>query len=185
MVMLLVLLLLTICFLVYWFIRHRYSYFLRRSIPSPPISSLIYGHLFELWSADSYSEQLRTWSSQYGPVYGVFEGLRPVYVVSDLDFIQEVFVSQFTRFCARRRLFIHRILGDRQLNVFGSRIAEQWTRQRKILNPTYSISKMKQLLPTLQVCTDVFMEKLTLTIPTESINIQELYLRLAMDIICE
>jgi hypothetical protein len=44
---------------------------------------------------------------------------------------------------------------------------------------------MKQLLPTLQVCTDVFMEKLTLTIPTESINIQELYLRLAMDIICE
>jgi cytochrome P450 len=99
--------------------------------------------------------------------------------------IQEVFVSQFARFCARRMLFIHRILGMRQLNVFGARFIEQWTRQRKILNPTYSISNMKQLLPTLQACTSVFMEKLTSTIPNELINIQERYLRLAMDIICE
>ncbi|CAF1044944.1 unnamed protein product [Adineta steineri] len=150
----------------------------------PPVSSLIYGHLSQLWSADSYSKQLRKWSLQYGSIYGLFEGFRPVYVVSDLEFIQEVFISQFTRFCARRMLFIHRMLGDRQLNVFGARSIEQWTRQRRILNPTYSISKMKQLLPTLESCTDIFIEKLTSTISNEIINIQEFYLRLSMDIIC-
>jgi hypothetical protein len=41
--------------------------------------------------------------------------------------IQEVFVSQFARFCARRMLFMHRILDMRQLNVFGARFVEQWT----------------------------------------------------------
>jgi cytochrome P450 len=167
------------------YIRHRFSYFSRRSIPSPPISSLIYGHLSKLWSVQSYSQQLRAWSSQYGSVYGLFEGVRPVYVVSDLDFIQDVFVSQFAHFSARRMLFIHRILGVRQLNVFGARFTEQWTRQRRILNPTYSISKMKQMLPTLQACTNVFMEKLASTISNEFINIQDLYLRMTLDIICE
>ena len=184
-ILLVFLLFLTICFLTCCYIHHRLSYFSRCSIPSPPISSLIYGHLSQLWSAHSYSKQLQTWSSQYGPIYGLFEGLRPVYVVSDLNFIQEVFVSQFTRFSARRMLFIHRILGTRQLNVFGARSVEQWARQRRILNPTYSVSKMKQLLPTLQACTNVFMEKLTSVTPTESINIQELYLGLTMDVICE
>ncbi len=99
-----------------------------------------------------------------------------MYVVSDLDVIQQVFVSQFARFSTRRMLFIH---------VFGARFAGQWTQQRRILNPTYSISKMKQLLPTLQACTNVFIEKLASTKPTELINIQELYLCLTMDIICE
>ena len=185
MVMLLVLSLFTLVFLACCYIRHRFSYFSRRSIPSPPISSLIYGHLSKLWSAQSYSQQLRTWSSQYGSIYGLFEGIRPVYVVSDLDFIQEVFVSQFANFSARRMLFIHRTLGIKQLNVFGARFTEQWARQRRILNPTYSKSKMKQMLPTIQACTDVFIEKLTSTVSNEFISIQDLYLRMAIDIFCK
>ena len=60
-----------------------------------------------------------------------FKSLRPVYVVPDLNFIQEVFVSQFTRFSARRMLFIHRILGTRQLNVFEARSVEQWAQQQR------------------------------------------------------
>jgi hypothetical protein len=127
MVMLLVLLPLAIFFLVCCYISSFFLFF-ACSIPSPPISSLIYGQLSQLWSARSYSQQLRIWSSQYGFVYGLFEGLRPVYVVSDLDVIQEVFVSQFARFCAGRMLFMHRILGMRQLNVFGAHFVEQRTR---------------------------------------------------------
>ncbi|CAF1128494.1 unnamed protein product [Adineta steineri] len=80
-------------------------------------------------------------------VNGLFEGFRLVYVVSNLEFMQEVFVSQL-------------------------RSIEQWTRQRRILNPT------------LESCTDIFIEKLTSTISNEIINIQEFYLRLSMDIVC-
>ena len=186
MTMVFILLILIFVILVCCLIHHRFSYFSRRSIPSPPLSSLIFGHLSKLWSAHSYSDQLRTWSRQFGPVYGLFEGLRPLYVISDIDFVQEVFVSQFTRFCARRTPLLTRVLGNQRLHVLAANSAEQWKRHRTVLNPTFTGSKLRRLIQTVESCMDAFMEKLTetMTAPT-SINIYAMYERLTMDVICE
>ena len=174
-----------IVFLVVCVIYHRFSYFSNRGIPSPPISSIVYGHLVDLWSAKSYSEQLREWTRQYGSVYGLFEGIRPVYVTSDIKFMEEIFIGQFTRFYSRRVTLANRILGKENFNVLSANVAQLWKKQRKILNPTFSAAKMKRLLPTVETCVNIFIDKLSST-PTDSIiNIYEIYKRLTMDVICK
>ena len=101
MIPLCIILIIVITILIICLIYHRLNYFYRRSIPSPPIRSLIFGHLYDLWSVPLYSEQLRQWSKKYGSIYGLFEGTRPLYVLSDVKLIEEVFVKQFHRFHSR------------------------------------------------------------------------------------
>ena len=172
-------------FLIIYFIYDRFCYFSNRSIPSPPISSIIFGHLSDLWSAKLYSQQLYKWTGQYGSVYGLFEGIRPVYVISDIKVIEEIFVTQFSRFYSRRTTLANRTLGKEHFNVFSANIAHLWKKQRKILNPTFSAAKMKRLLPTVETCINVFMERLALTSTEATINIYEIYKRLTMDVICK
>jgi cytochrome P450 len=177
----LLLLLGLVLFVVVYLIYNRFCYFSNRSIPSPPISSLIFGHLPELWSAKLYSEQIQKWSRQYG----LFEGTRPVYVISDIKFIEEVFITQFARFYSRGPHLGSEILGHEYDNLLSTNTAQIWKRQRKILNPTFSGAKMKRLLPTVQICVHIFMEKIK-TIPNETIiNIYEMYKRLTIDVICK
>jgi cytochrome P450 len=181
----LILLIFILLFLIVYLIYKRFCYFSNRSIPSPPISSLIFGHLTDLWSAKLYSEQLQKWTRQYGSVYGLFEGTRPVYVTSDINFIEEVFITQFARFYSRGPHLASDILGREYDNVLSTNIAKTWKRQRKILNPTFSGAKMKRLLPTVETCVNIFMERLAL-IPNETIiNIYEMYKRLTIDVICK
>ena len=174
-----------ILFLVVYLIYNRFCYFSNRSIPGPPISSIIFGHLSDLWSANSCSEQLRKWTRQYGSVYGIYEGTRPVYVVSDINFMEEVFIKQFSRFYARRTRVANHLLGKEYSNLLSANIADLWKRQRKILNPTYTSAKMRRLLPTIQTCVNLFMERLSLTKDGTIINIYQMYKRLTMDTICK
>jgi cytochrome P450 len=174
-----------ILFIVVYWIYHRFCYFANRAIPSPPISSIIFGHLTDLWSAKSYSEQLRQWTHQYGSVYGLFEGTRPVYVISDIKFMEEIFITQFARFYSRRTSLANRILGEEHFNVLSANVAQLWKKQRKILNPTFSGAKMKRLLPTVETCVNIFIGILS-SIPHDAIiNIYEIYKRLTMDVICK
>jgi cytochrome P450 len=185
MVIISILLICIILFLVVYLLYNRFCYFSNRSIPSPPIPSILFGHLSDLWSAKSYSEQLRKWTRQYGSVYGLFEGTRPVYVVSDVTFIEEIFVKQFARFHSRRMSLINRVLGKERFNVLSANISQLWKKQRKILNPTFSGAKMRRLLPTVDTCVNIFIEKLAQTMDGTIFNIYEIYKRLTMDVICK
>jgi hypothetical protein len=68
-----------------WTMNSLYNYFKRHGIPSPPHRSF-FGHYKELWSSKSFSKLIQQWTRQYGSIYGIFEGTRPMYVVSDVDF---------------------------------------------------------------------------------------------------
>ncbi|CAF4852218.1 unnamed protein product [Rotaria socialis] len=145
----------------------RYCYFSNRSILCPPISSLIFDHLSNVWSASSYSEQLHKWGLQCSSVYGIFEGVRPVYVVSDTNPI----------------IRSNRLLGQDRLHVFATNSNEQWKRQRTILNPTFSTSKMKRLLPMMNSSINIFIAQLFMKTNENKINILDFYKRLTIDII--
>ncbi|CAF3694253.1 unnamed protein product [Rotaria socialis] len=147
----------------------RYCYFSNRSILCPPISSLIFDHLSNVWSASSYSEQLHKWGLQCSSVYGIFEGVRPVYVVSDTNPI----------------IRSNRLLGQDRLHVFATNSNEQWKRQRTILNPTFSTSKMKRLLPMMNSSINIFIAQLFMKTNENKINILDFYKRLTIDIICK
>jgi cytochrome P450 len=165
----------------YFFLfRQRYQYFSQRGIPTPPFR-FFFGHFKTLWNAASFHRQLESWTKQYGKIYGIYQGTVPTFVVSDPDFLQEVFVKQFFVFQGRRDVFA----GNRMRNVLSSSGA-QWRRHRHVISPTFSAAKLKLMSPLINGCIGDVMEKLADHVRNgNDFNIYIYYKRMTMDVICK
>jgi cytochrome P450 len=178
--------LLTVCFCLavayIWTLKSRYDYFKHRNIPGP-LPRFFFGHSLTLWNTESNVRQIREWSTKFGSIYGLFEGTRPIYVVSDIEFLQEVFIKQFSSFHSRRSNFLIRTLHSKGIHLFSAN-ADQWRRQRHVINPTFTAIKLKMMTPLITKCIQSMMVKLSEKKSNE-FNIYELYRRLTMDVICK
>lgn len=174
--------LLTVIYLYLRALNNRYSYFQQREIPSPPYR-FFFGHYKTIWSVPLLTHQFRAWTRQFGSIYGLFEGTRPLYVVSDVEFLQEVFIKQFSSFHSRRIPFILRKSIGNNVHVLAAEGAK-WHRQRQILNPAFSSAKLKQMSSKIHECVDSLMKKLDENCE-QQLNIYLLYKRLTMDVICK
>ena len=161
-------------------IRKRYEYFVERGIPTPPFH-YIFGHLKALWNAASFHRQLESWTKQYGRIYGIFQGANPTLIVSDPDFLQEVFIKQFHIFHTRRSIF-----ENNKIRHLVSTSGAQWRRHRHVMNPTFSAAKLKLMSPLINGCISNFMEKLVSHANDNTeFNIYTYYKRMTMDVICK
>ncbi len=179
----LILLTVVVClvFSYLWNVKSQYDYFKRHGLSGPP-STFLFGHYLTFWSTRSYSRQLEKWTKQYGPIYGLFEGTRPLYVVSDVDFLQEVYIKQFGSFHSRRVPFIMRPIASQKVHMLAADGAT-WRRQRHVINPTFSTAKLKLMSPLVSQCIQSLMNKLAEN--KDEFNIYEMYKRLTMDVICK
>ncbi len=158
----------------------RYQYFSQRGIPTPPYL-FFFGHLKTLWNSTSFHRQLESWTKQYGKIYGIYQGAIPTLVVSDPDFLQEIFVKQFSNFHGRRE----NPVASRNRNVFSSWGA-QWRRHRHVISPTFSAAKLKLMSPLINGCISNAMEKITEHVKNSGeFNIYLYYKRMTMDVICK
>ena len=186
MIVTIVLLIVLICLIVgyVWTLTCRYDYFKRRGLSGPP-PILFFGHYRILWSLPDLSEQLRRWTEEYGSIYGLFEGTRPMYVVSDVDFLYEVFVKQFASFNIRSIPFLMKKVRGHQVHMFGAS-GPTWRRQRYIINPTFSTTKLRLMSSQINHCIQSLLHILKNNEKNgEQFNIYEIYRRLTMDIICK
>ncbi|CAF1058719.1 unnamed protein product [Adineta steineri] len=160
-------------------LRQRYKYFDQRGISTPPYE-FFYGHLKTLWNSASYHRQLESWTKEYGKIYGIYEGAVPTLVVSDPNFLQEVFIKQFSFFPGRKPTF-----GDFRSQSLFSAVGEKWHRFRHVINPAFSSAKLKMMCPLINECVRDTMEKLAdhARDGTE-FNIFLYYKRMTMDVIC-
>lgn len=165
----------------YLFLLHqRYDYFSRRGIPTPKFH-FFYGHLKILWNSKFFHRQLESWTKQYGRIYGIYQGTVPIFVVSDPDFLHEVFVKQFNVFDGRWDVFG----GASAPSVFTSHGAT-WRRHRYVINPTFSAAKLKMMSPLINGCISNVTEKLVDHVKNGSeFNIYTYYKRMTMDVICK
>ncbi|CAF3979492.1 unnamed protein product [Adineta steineri] len=180
-IILLILLLTFSSLLIYYFylIRERYKYFSRRNI-STPCFQLFFGHFKTLWNAESYHRQLQFWTKQYGKIYGIYEGTHPVFVVSDPDFLQDVFIKQFSNFHARKITMLDSV----SHNIFFTNGSE-WRRQRQVINPSFTTTKLKTMTPLINQSINDLMDKLSHhSNNSHEFNIYLYYKRLTMDVIC-
>ena len=162
-------------------VRKKYSYFRTRSIVTPPWTFL-FGHYRTCWSCESLSRQWQKWTKEIGPIYGLYEGTRPVYVVSDADFLEEVFIKQSQCFDARRLPFITRLAKGNHVHLFGAE-GDRWRRQRSILNPSFSSAKLQLMFPLVEQSIGTMMQKIAQK-ENEEFNIYVFYKQLTMDVIC-
>ena len=117
---------------------------------------------------------------KYGKVYGFFIGSRPSYTVADLDMIQQIFIKDFSKFPNRAALLD---IPQARSGIVNLR-DERWKHVRTILNPTFTASKMKQMLPIMSDSTDILLKKLEKVADTDkSINIAEWLKLLTMEVI--
>ncbi|CAF4626543.1 unnamed protein product, partial [Rotaria sp. Silwood2] len=160
-------------------------YFKHRGILGPP-HHFLFGHYKTLWSTKSFSKQIQEWTRQYGSIYGLFLGRRPMYVVSDVDFLQEVYIKQFSSFHSRAIPRIFRIETDGKIHLFRAN-GETWRRQRHVINPTFSSSKLKSMTSLVNKCITALLNKISQITDDKQkeTNIYELYKRLTMDVICK
>ena len=163
-------------------IRQSYDYFKNRAI-SGPASRFFFGHYQDLWLAKSVSRQFQIWTTQYGPIYGLFAGRKPMYVVSDVDFLQEVYIKQFSSFHSRSLPVLLRLHTNNKIHLFSA-MGARWRRQRHVLNPTFSSAKLKHMLPLINICIDAMLKKISEHKQETDLNIYTLYKCLTMDVIC-
>ncbi|CAF1123843.1 unnamed protein product [Adineta ricciae] len=170
--------------LVYiWNLKSCYDYFKQRGLPGP-LPTFFFGHYRILWSLPNLSEQYRRWTQQYGSIYGLFEGTRPMYVVSDVEFLHEVYINQFALFNERSVPFLMKTVRGHQVHMFGAS-GSTWRRQRHVINPTFSAAKLKLMSSAIYRCIQSLVNKLeVIQEKREQFNIYELYRRLTMDVIC-
>jgi cytochrome P450 len=177
-----ILLLVCIGLTTYYFLllRQRYQYLSRIGIPVPPFH-FFFGHFKTLWNSTSFHRQLESWTKEYGKIYGIYQGTVPTIVVSDPDFLQEVFVKQFVTFSGRNEFFAN----SKIQNVFTSSGAK-WRRHRHVINPTFSAAKLKLMSPLINGCITNLTEKLIDHATSGSeFNIYTYYKRMTMDVICK
>ncbi|PAV61608.1 hypothetical protein WR25_03127 isoform D [Diploscapter pachys] len=127
---------------------------------------------------------MKEWTKQYGKVYGIYEGLIKVLVVSDLDMLQELFIKKFDYFHGRKNLVLQGdVDNDDRVHVFEAR-GLRWKRLRALSNPTFSSSALKKIHGTVE---DSALELVRLLSPQAdrgAFNIHVYYQELTMDIIC-
>jgi cytochrome P450 len=166
------------------YVRRKHNYFVRNNIPGP-LPTFLLGNFGIFWRASHYSRQLETWTHQYAKIYGMFEGVLPIYVASNVDFFEQVFIKQFDNFSRHKPLLGALPRQDKRVHLFDA-YGSRWQRQRHVINPTFSKAKLTQMAPLLHGCMD---ELLNVIAPfaddnTLDIDVRPVYTRIYMDTIC-
>lgn len=117
-------------------------YFSSRSTPGPD-PSLFFGNLRQLWNCKSVSRQLQIWTKKYGSIYGLYEGAyQRVWVVSDVTFLEDVFIRQYSLFTSRRPIAIFLNPNEKYPSLLNAK-GDKWKHQRKVMNTIFSTMKLK------------------------------------------
>ncbi|XP_072030562.1 cytochrome P450 3A24-like [Amphiura filiformis] len=98
---------------------------------------------------------LDNWSKKYGKCFGIFMGKIPALVISDADMARQILIKDFSSFQIRQiQSFSMPYIEDTIMEASG----EVWRRKRSYISPTFSGSKMKQMIPAMNSKCDILME---------------------------
>lgn len=156
-----------------------YHFFKNLNIPGPsPI--FFFGNFLDVVRTRRLSLLINKWSQTYGRVFGYFEGHTPILVINDPDVLQDVFISSFSNFHSRRVFALDDPHG-RDVHLFSA-MGLRWKRQRFVINPTFSSTKLKQMMPLIHRTLDSLLGKIVeINKNNEPFDIYSYYKRFTMD----
>ncbi|KAK7083166.1 hypothetical protein SK128_005165 [Halocaridina rubra] len=123
-------------------------------IPVPP-RHWLYGHLHLVNYCEGRPDPIQVkdeWLKKYGKVVGYYNGLIPNILISDLDLLRTILIKDFNT-------FTNRAFTSSTSNMLVSMRDQKWKDVRKIMTPVFSSAKMKIMMPLMEECVEVFLEK--------------------------
>uniref|UniRef100_A0A8C4NU65 Thromboxane-A synthase n=1 Tax=Dicentrarchus labrax TaxID=13489 RepID=A0A8C4NU65_DICLA len=163
--------------LLYWYSIYPYSVLSRCGIKHPkPIPFLGNIFMFRQGFFSPINELIKT----HGRVCGYYLGRRPVVVVADPDMLRQVMVRDFSSFPNRMVRSLTKPMTECLLMLRN----ERWKRVRSILTPSFSASKMKEMVPLINTATDALMNNLNVYAESgEAFDIHKCFGCFTMDVI--
>ncbi|XP_050390242.2 cytochrome P450 3A24 [Patella vulgata] len=144
-----------------------------------PRPSLVCGNLAELLQKGQH-QAIQDWTSEYGRIFGYFEGYTPVITVGEPDLLKDILVKDYPNF-KRRKSFP--LAPKKSLGLFLEE-GDQWRKSRSLLTPAFSSGKMKQMFSIMNDCTDLMITNLDEKADrSESFDIYSMFQCLTLDVI--
>src|SRR6266487_4369023 len=85
---------------IFLYYHRRHQFWKERGIPGPwPLP--IFGNLF-IYFHQPYFDAFVQMEKKYGKGYGIYNGLTPKLVVTDLDLLKDIMIKNFSNFTDRR-----------------------------------------------------------------------------------
>ncbi|XP_029992926.1 thromboxane-A synthase [Sphaeramia orbicularis] len=164
--------------LLYWYSVYPFSVLSKCGIKHPkPVP--FYGNIFMFRQGffNPISDLIKT----HGRVCGYYLGRRPVVVIADPDLLKQVLVRDFSSFPNRNSFrFATKPMSDCLLLLKN----EEWKRVRSILTPSFSASKMKEMVPLINTATEALMNNLNVYAESgEAFDIHRCFGCFTMDVI--
>ena len=143
-------------FLFYW--RGVASFTLLKAVPIPGPRQWPYiGNLPDVIKYGGMHSMLWEYFQRYGRVYKMGFGRRPTIVITDLEMIKQITIKEFPKFQNR---WFPEVNPPMSSFLFIAK-DDQWKRIRTTLSPTFSATKLKEVIPLMEEASDVLTGKLT------------------------
>ncbi|XP_029190059.2 cytochrome P450 3A2-like [Acropora millepora] len=167
--------------LLYWFGIRSYNSVLGNSaLPGPRIWPWV-GNLPDLFKYGGFHKMLLNYFYKYGRVYKMCLGRSPSIVVTDPEIIKQITVKEFWKF-PNRPLFV-KPNPPLDAGLFAVR-DETWRRIRNTLTPTFTASKLKQIVPIIDTASKKLTAKMQNCAETgESVDVVRQFSLFALDVI--
>lgn len=133
-----------------------YSLISHVALPGPKPWPYV-GNLLDAFKYGGLHNTFLEYDKKYGKIYKMYLGRDPIIAVTDLEMLKRILVKDFDKFRNRPEF----IAGNPPLNkgLFGAR-DDAWKRARSILNPTFSASKLKEIVPIIEEAVEVLVSKM-------------------------
>ncbi|KAG8176927.1 hypothetical protein JTE90_018710 [Oedothorax gibbosus] len=171
---------LTTVILLYWYSIKSFDYWKKYNIPYvKPIPLL--GNALDLFKKPLHEIEYERYF-KYGPLYGYFEGSKPILSVADPAVLRDIFVKDFAAFPSRRILETGNEVVDKMMSVLKG--GEEWKRIRAIVTPTFTTGKIKRMLSIFKDCSNTLVKNFrTAAAEGTAVDAKRLYGAFTMDII--
>ncbi|XP_067037448.1 cytochrome P450 3A8-like [Acropora muricata] len=142
--------------LIYRYCTAPFTRFKELGIPGPEATPVFGNTAYMIFKPNKLPTLLLEWYKKYGKVFGIYFFREPFLMVADPEMIKEILVKEFPKFHDRKTLADIPKPYDRMLTVVRG---QKWKDIRSILTPTFSASKIKQMIPFMNEALDTLLAK--------------------------
>ena len=141
--------------LIYWLGVSEFALISHVPLPGPKPWPY-FGNLIEVARYGGLHKAFVEYAKKYGKVYKMYMGRSPMITVADPEMLKHILVKDFEKF--RNRPDFMRSNPPLESNLFAAR-DDQWKKVRSLLTPTFSSSKLREILPIIEDAANVLVGK--------------------------